>query len=184
MKNSSYPDKNRWVATFMLGQIMGDKSAPFIAKFSEHPNWVLRMASLKTLLALKQEQYGNVYSKLLSDKAFLVRVQALENIRALKMESQAPFVWAMLYDKQNYYANPNSTKRTNIIKDVIVTIGELKFKQAVGPLLTMIDKEKYDDIFEEMDKALAQITEKKSPEGNRSIKRNYWQRFHNSQKTI
>ena len=50
MKNGKYPDKNRWVATFLLGQIMGEKSAPFIAKFFKHPSWVMRMASLKTML--------------------------------------------------------------------------------------------------------------------------------------
>ena len=64
MKNGKYPDKNRWMATFLLGQIMGDKSAPFLAKFLKHPNWVMRMASLKTMLALKQSNYSKNYAKL------------------------------------------------------------------------------------------------------------------------
>ena len=29
MKNGKYPEKNRWLATFLLGQIMGDKSILF-----------------------------------------------------------------------------------------------------------------------------------------------------------
>ena len=29
MKSSDYPDQNRWVATYMLGRIMGKKSASF-----------------------------------------------------------------------------------------------------------------------------------------------------------
>lgn len=65
MKNGKYPDKNRWMATFLLGQIMGDKSAPFLAKFLKHPHWVMRMASLKTMLALKQKDYGRNYASLL-----------------------------------------------------------------------------------------------------------------------
>src|SRR5690606_10601509 len=36
MKNNKYPEQNRWHATMLLAQIMGEKSAPFIAKFSAH----------------------------------------------------------------------------------------------------------------------------------------------------
>src|SRR3989339_1169464 len=103
MKSSDYPDKNRWIATFLLGRIVGKKAAPFIAKFSKHPSWVLRMASLKTLLALKQSDYGPVYAEALGDSSLLVRIQALENIKGLKLKSYGSRVWAMLYDQQNYY---------------------------------------------------------------------------------
>src|SRR5262245_5877213 len=34
MKESKFPDQNRWQATMLLAQIMGKKSAPFIAKFA------------------------------------------------------------------------------------------------------------------------------------------------------
>lgn len=142
MKNGKYPDKNRWVATFLLGQIMGEKSAPFLSKFLKHPNWVMRMASLKTMLALKQKDYGTHYAMLLSDDSFIVRAQALENIRALKLTRSAPQVWAMLYDKKNYYqptlnGKELKTKRSNIIKSVIATIGDLQFNAAKEPLLKM-----------------------------------------------
>ena len=55
MKESKYPEQNRWQATMLLGQVMGKKSAPFIAKFIDHPHWMMRVASLKALLALKQD---------------------------------------------------------------------------------------------------------------------------------
>lgn len=181
MKNGKYPDKNRWVATFLLGQIMGDKSAPFLAKFLRHPNWVMRMASLKTLLALKQAEYGSHYAMLLSDDSFIVRSQALENIRALKIKKSAPSVWAMLYDKKNYYqptlnGKELKTKRSNIIKSVILTVGDLQFAEAKEPLLKMIQKDKYNDIFPEMDVALSKITGKRSPGGDLKSKRVFWQR--------
>jgi hypothetical protein len=38
MKDAKFPEQNRWQATMLLGQIMGKKSAPFIAKFSQHPH--------------------------------------------------------------------------------------------------------------------------------------------------
>ena len=76
MKSDKYPEKNRWVATFLLGRIMGKKSSSFVSRFVEHPNWVLRMASLKTLLALKEERYQKKYIKALKDNSFIVRTQA------------------------------------------------------------------------------------------------------------
>ena len=184
MKNGRYPDKNRWVATFLLGQIMGEKSAPFIAKFSKHPNWVLRLASLKTLLALKQREHGQIYANKLKDASLLVRVQALENIRKLKLAQYAPNVWAMLYDKGNYSQGNNGQKRTNIIKTVIESVGDLRFQKALDPLLTMIQKKKYHDIFDEMDYSLTKISGKESPKGTKEVKKIFWKKYAMSLKTI
>ena len=179
MKNGKYPDKNRWIATFMLGEIMGKKSSPFISKFLIHPSWVMRMASLKTLLALKESRYIPQYTALLNDDSLLVREQALENIRELKISAAAPEVWAMLYDKRNYSVptingKKLAHKRTNIIKEVILTIGELKFEKAKEPLLKMIQKNRYNDIFPEMDLALSKITGETSPTADLKAKRNFW----------
>ena len=181
MKNAKYPDKNRWMATFLLGQIMGDKSAPFLAKFLKHPHWVMRMASLKTMLALKQKTYAPQYATLLKDDSFIVRSQALENIRTLKAENVAPQVWAMLYDKKNYYqptlnGKALKAKRSNIIKNVITTIGDLKFEKAKAPLIKMIQKDKYNDIFPEIDSSLMKITGLTSPKDN-AKKRIFWSRM-------
>lgn len=181
MKNGKYPEKNRWVATFLLGQIMGEKSGPFIVKFTKHPNWIMRMASLKTLLALKQDKFGGEYARLLNDESLIVRTQALENIKALKLTKYSANVWSMLYDRKNYYeptvkGSIKARKRSNIIKNVIGTIGELKFQDARAPLMKMIQKEKYNDIFPEMDVALSEITGHKSPNGDMKAKRLFWNR--------
>lgn len=193
MKNGKYPDKNRWVATFLMGQIMGEKSAPFVAKFIEHPSWVMRMASLKTLLALGQEKYAPLYSKALEDDSLIVRSQALDNIRELKLRDQAQHVWAMLYDKKNYYEPkvekgqiPKDVvrKRTHLIKRVIATVGDLEFTKAKQPLFKMIQNDKYNDIFTEMDYALSKIVKKKSPDGSIEIKRHFWQRLAMADKTF
>ncbi len=177
MKDSKYPEKNRWMATFLLGQIMGIKSAPFIAKFLEHPDWIMRLSALKTLLALKQVKYGAIYAKLLKDDSLLVRYQALENIRALSLTKYAPSVWAMLYDKKNYYSIKNKNKRSSIIKNVITTVGELEFSQARPILLKMVQKEKYADIFNELDYSLSRITKKPSPVGGKKAKKEFWSRI-------
>ncbi len=178
MKKDDYPDKNRWVATFLLGKVMGKQASPFLAKFLSHPQWFMRMASIKTLLALKEKKYYSQYASLLKDPTFIVRLQALDTIKQLNLKKLAPDVWQMLFDKKNYYMSKKSSKakRTNIIKKVITTIGDLEFEKARDALFTMIQKNKYNDIFEEMEYSLSKITKKKIPSGNRSMKRRFWKK--------
>ena len=176
IKEKRFPDENRWVGMFMLGRIMGVKSANYISKYTKHPNWMLRLASLKVLLHLKQDQYKGIYSRMLEDKSMIIRHQALQNIRELKIKSLAPYVWKMLYNKSNYVGMQGQRKRSSIIKDVIKTIGELDFKKAKSPMLKMIQGKKYKDIYEELDYSLSKIMNKKSPKGNIQAKKHFWNR--------
>lgn len=185
MKSKVYPDKNRWVATMTLARIMGKKSSAFLAKFLNHPNWVLRMASMKSLLALGERQYANEYAKALKDKSLIVRKQALDVIIKLNLTSKASHVWAMLYDKDNYYRpKKGASKRTNIIKEAVRSVGYLKFQKAKVPLFTMVQKPKYNDIFTEMDYSLTMITGKKSPKGDQATKRRFWKKISLMNKTF
>lgn len=177
MKDSKYPDPNRWMATFLVGRIMGKKSGPFVAKFLEHPNWIMRMASLKTLLAIRDKRFAKQYIDALSDKSILVRRQALDNIRVLKISNAAPKVWGMLYDDNNYHKINNKLKRSTIIKEVIKTVGELKFSVAKPHLLSMIKSKKYSDIFPELEYSLELISNIKAPKGSISQKRAYWKKI-------
>lgn len=174
MKSKAFPDKNRWVATFALGQIMGKKSAPYLSKFTSHPNWMMRLASLKTLMSLDQRQFKGIYTRLLSDKAMIVRLQALETIKQFDLKSLAPYVWAMLYDKKNYSGAKGGRKRGEIIRSIIKTIGDLRFQKALTPMLSMIQKKKYKDIHAELDYALTKITNKNSPKGDIVVKKLFW----------
>ena len=184
MKSSKYSDRNRWVATFLVGRIMGKKAGPFLNRFIHHPNWVLRLASLKALLALRQSQYGANFAMALKDKSLIVRKQALENITKLSLTQYAPQVWAMLYDKRNYHVRKKGRKGANLIKEAIHSVGELRFKKAQEPLLSMIQKDKYKDIFQEIDTSLAKIMGKESPQGKISIKRHFWKRMALAAKTF
>lgn len=184
IKSSDYPDKNRWIAMFMLGRIMGKKSANFISKFSAHPNWMLRLASLKVLLALDQKQFQGIYTRLLKDKAMIVRHQALENIRKLNLSQLAPYVWAMLYDKSNYAGSEGERKRAHIIKQAIKTVGDLKFEKSKKPMLKMISDKKYKDIAQELDYSLNKLSDKQSPDGNIKSKIHFWTRVETANKII
>ena len=184
MKNSKYPELNRWIATFMLGKIMGKKASPFLVKFLKHPHWSMRVAALKTMLALKDKRFASAYAHALSDKSMLVRKQALENVRRLSLKETAPMVWAMLYDKKNYHVLKDGRKGTHFVKDIVKTVGEFKFQKALKPLLEMIQKDRYNNIFPEIEQALKQITGKKIPKGGVEIKRRYWKKMALAYKTF
>jgi hypothetical protein len=184
IKSADYPDKNRWIAMFMLGRVMGKKSSNFISKFTAHPNWMLRLASLKVLLALQQKQYKGLYTRMLKDKAMIVRHQALENIKSLELKELAPYVWAMLYDKSNYAGTNGSRKRSHIIKEAIKTVGDLEFEKSKGPMLKMIKDKKYKDVFAELDYSLNKMSQKKSPEGGIKEKQYFWSRISVADKII
>jgi hypothetical protein len=184
MKSAKYPDRNRWVATFLLGKIVGKRSAPFISKFLRHPNWVMRMASLKTLLGLKQKKFSSDFAFALKDKSLLVRRQALDNIQKMELGKHSSDVWKMLFDERNYHVKKSGNKRSHIIKKVITTIGDLKFEKAKTPLLSMVQKKKYQDIFTEIDYSLGKITGKKSPDGEKHVKQRYWKKVALANKTF
>jgi hypothetical protein len=176
MKESKYPVQNRWHATMFLAQIMGPKSAPFIAKFTDHPHWMMRVASLKALLGLKQKDYLSVYSKSLTDPSLIVRVQALDNISHMKLDKLAPDVWNMMYDQSNYTGQKGSRKRTSIVKSIIRTVGDLKYHHAKKPLAKLIQKPKYQDLIEELDYSLEKITGEISPNSVEQ-RRKFWQKL-------
>lgn len=173
MKESKYPEQNRWHATMLLAQIMGSKSAPFIAKFADHPHWMMRVASLKALLGLKQADYHAVYSKALKDPSLIVRVQALDNISQLKITKLAPDVWSMMYDQTNYTGEKGARKRTSIVKSIIRTVGDVKYKEAQKPLAKLIQKPKYQDLIEDLDYSLEKITGETSPNSVEQ-RRKFW----------
>ena len=163
MKGESYSDKKRWLATFTMGRIMGKKSLPFIAKFTRHPNWILRLAGLKTLLALKDRSSKKFYLDGLKDASLIVRLQALENIRALEINEYGKDVWEMVFHKHNYQGQKGKRRRINIIRKAIRTVGDLRYLPAQRPLIKLIQNKKYSDLIVDIDYALGKITQKKSP---------------------
>ena len=82
----------------------------------------------------------------------------------------------MLYNKDNYVGTKGSRKRANIIRDAIRVVGELGLKKAKTPMLKMLQRNKYKDIYPELDYSLSKLHEKPSPKGSIAIKRNYWKK--------
>ena len=163
MREGAYSDKKRWLATFSLGRIMGKKSRRFIAKFTRHPHWVMRLAGLKTLLALKDHSSGKFYRDALRDPSLVVRLQALENIRTLNIKEYGQEVWQMIFHKHNYRGGKGQRRRTAIISKAIRVVGELQYSPARGALLKLVQNHKYSDLTADIDYALQKLTGEKSP---------------------
>ena len=173
MKGEQFSDKKRWLATFTLGRIMGKKSLRFISKFTQHPNWILRLAGLKTLLALRDKNSKEYYLDALKDTSLIVRLQALENIRALEIKEYGRNVWEMLFHKHNYQGKKGQRKRTTVIAKAIRTVGDLQYRPVRQALLKLIQSPKYTDLVIDIDYALRKITGIKSPQTH-SKKIQFW----------
>lgn len=173
INTKKYPVKNKWHSIFLIGQIMGDKSIPYLESLSINKNWMIRLASLKTIAKLKNAT-SNIYATLLKDKAMIVRFEALDSIARLELTHLSKNVWNMLYDDRNYSKSEGTRKRSDLIKKVIKVVGDLKFKEAKKPLLKMAKNKKYNDIFSEIDYSLAKIMDKESKGNTIEAKRFYW----------
>lgn len=174
MKKDKYPEKNRWMATLLLGQLLGQRSSPFLAKFLEHPHWMMRLASLKTLYMLKDKRYAKKYAGKLSDPSLFVRMQALENIKGLQLKKYSPRIFQMMFEDHNYSGVKGGRKRLPIIKNVIRALGDLGYTSIKPVLLKMIREKKYNDLFHDLNQSLSKLSQVKVPRGSKKSIRKFW----------
>jgi hypothetical protein len=174
MQNDAYPDRSRWVATFLIAQIMGKKSKKFLAKNISHPHWLIRMASLKSLQMLGAKEFQKSFETALFDNAMVVRSQALQTIERMQFKNSGAAVLRMLEDEKNYREIKGVQKRTSIVSKIIRVLGNLKFLKAKGTFLTLIKDQKNNDIFYQLNTSLEKITGLKAPKGSREQKRKFW----------
>lgn len=154
MKDARFNERNRWTATFLLGRVVGRRSSSFIRKFTKHPNWILRLASLKTLTALNDTD-KQTYLELLNDSSMIVRLQALDSIEKLKMNHLADYVLKMLFNPKNYQQIDNKLKRSNLIAKAITVLGNLQHSKSLKAFKKLIHKPAYEDIKPYLKLALA-----------------------------
>jgi hypothetical protein len=173
INNKKYPIKSKWQSIFLIGQIMGNKSIPYLESLSKNKNWMIRLAALKSIGKLNHKS-SRIYSDMLKDKAMIIRFEALDTISRLKLSHLSKNVWNMLYDNRNYSKTDKGRKRSDLIKKVIKVVGDLKFEEAKKPLLKMAKNIKYNDIFSEIDYSLTRITNKESKGNSIEAKRFYW----------
>ena len=102
----------------------------------------------------------------------------------MQLKDLAPYVWKMLYNRDNYVGAKGDRKRSNIISLAIKTVGDLELEKAKPAMLKMISNQKYKDVFSELDYSLSKLYKKESPQGGAAVKKNYWSRIAVSELTI
>ena len=157
MKNQEMSEQSRWLATMLVGKTLGKRSIDYLSKYAVHPEVILRLASLKSLLSLEAKDRSTVFKNALFDKSLLVRKQALEAIRKLRIDDAGPELIKMLVDKKNYFMKNKRLKRSPIIKDIITTIGTLRLKKTKNLLVSMRKKSSYEDLFPTLDLAISRL---------------------------
>lgn len=157
MKSQKMSEQSRWLATMLVGKTLGKRSVDYLSKYAVHPEVILRLASLKSLLSLEAKDQSTVFKNALFDKSLLVRKQALEAVRKLRIDDAGPELIKMLVDKKNYFMKNKRLKRSPIIKDIITTIGALRIKRTKRLLVSMRKKAAYEDLFPSLDLAISRL---------------------------
>ena len=157
MKDQKMSEQSRWLATVLVGKTLGKKSIDYLAKYTMHPEVILRLASLKSLLSLEARNQSTVFKNALFDKSLLVRKQALEAVKKLNLKDAEPQLLKMLVDKKNYFTKNKKLKRSPIIKEIINTIGALKLKKTKKLLITLRKKAGYEDLYPSLDMAISRL---------------------------
>ena len=157
MKDKKHSEQSRWLATLLVGKALGKKSINYLSNYVSHPDVILRLASIKSLLSLEAKSKRKVFEKALFDKSLLVRKEALRAVRLLNLKKSAPSLMKMLLDKNNYYVKNKKLKRSEIIKQVISTLGDLKYSKAKGLFIKLRGKSGYEDLYPSIDYALSKF---------------------------
>lgn len=175
MKKKNYPVKNRWIAMFSMTKLMGKKSSKVLAKFTKHPDWMMRLGALKCLLFLKEKQYAQEYAALLKDHSMIVRQQALTNIQQLEIKENAKAVNALLHDIN---AKSSSGSHIEQMTDMtIVTLAKFGHKESIKTLLEMLKQSQFKNNSATIDYSLEQLTGLKSPRGDWNAKITFWNKI-------
>ena len=157
IKDKSYPEQSRWLSTILVGKTLGKKSINYLSSYAGHEDVILRLASLKALLSLEAKERSDIFEKALFDKSLLVRKQALQAVRLLNLKNVSKSLIKMLVDEKNYYLEGRKRKRSPILKDVITTIGDLKYKKSYTILKRLRSKRSYEDLYPSLDYAIGKL---------------------------
>jgi hypothetical protein len=176
IKDYQKSEQERWESIIWIGKNLGKKSIPLLCILTEHPHWLLRLGALKTLAAVGFKEGGDYYAKSLKDPSYLVRLQALENIRAFQLKKHAKYIWPVLTQAENFHQHTKEMKKEIFIL-AIRSLGELDYQPSIKPLMALIQLKKYEKYFDHFDYALGLLYKQDSPKGTLLAKRNHWKKI-------
>lgn len=158
LKSDKINDKKRWRAGMEIIKKLGVKSLPLMRKLGEHPDWMLRLLSLKAIRLLKDKTSLSLIERSLFDKSGLVRVEALDLLGDWKIKKSGRKIWKMLSDKKNYLKSNNKTFANKmVVSKIIETIKILKYSRVKKHLLNLRNKKEFKAVALEIDETLKSL---------------------------
>ena len=120
MEDEKQPMELRWRAVTAIGRIGGSESRPEIEKALKSREWYLRNAGLVALSNIDRESASSWARKLLSDKALMVRVAAVETLAGMRDPSSNNLLWEKLYAPENFKGKQSLFIRRKIVESLAV----------------------------------------------------------------
>lgn len=98
-------DRDLYISMMAIGRIGRTKATPLLLSKLEHPSWMVRSASLKSIAQYSRNGPVDVYpiAERLFDKALVVRMDAVKALEALRNPVAIPSLLKALHDPSNYH---------------------------------------------------------------------------------
>jgi HEAT repeat protein len=172
MQDEKQPMEVRWRAVTAIGRIGGADSKPEITKALESPQWFMRNAGLVSMVNIDRDEAVTWARKLLSDKALMVRVAAVEALERMRDTESNNLLWAKLYASENYKGKQSLFIRRKIVE----SLAKLESKGVEGKFVRLLE-DKDESLHHPAISALERLTQKRfgSSKDKFSFKREMWQ---------
>lgn len=172
MQDEKQPMEMRWRAVTAIGRIGGVESKPELLKALESPQWFLRNAGLVAMFSVDREEAVKWSRILLSDKALMVRVAAVESLERLRDTTSNNLLWAKLYASENFKGKHSLFIRRKIVE----SLAKLETKGVEAKFVRLLE-DKDESLHRPAITALERLTQKKlgNSKDKFSLKREMWQ---------
>ena len=156
--------KERWFAVMAVTKLQGSQALGNLKKWAEHPEWFVRLASLKALsyLDLNESTYPtSLVMKRLKDKSILVRDGALEVLGRWCLPQTQSKILGVIDDQEHF----RKKHPLFIRKRAVDVIGQCGFSsvETKKRLVQLFEEENFYDIHSATHQTLQLLTQRKLP---------------------
>ncbi|HVK62311.1 MAG TPA: HEAT repeat domain-containing protein [Bdellovibrionales bacterium] len=110
----------RWKAVTAAARVGGVESKPELERALKSKEWFMRNAALVAMAPLDRKETVTWARKLLSDKALVVRMAAVDAIRKSRDTASVPLLWEKLDAKENFRGSHSLFIRHRIAETLAV----------------------------------------------------------------
>ena len=118
MQDASQTMEVRWRAVTAIGRVGGKDSRPELEKALGSHEWFMRNAGLIAMSNVDRDRAVVWARKLMSDKALMVRVAAVDALTALQDKASSELLWQKLYSAENFKGKQSLFIRRRIVESL------------------------------------------------------------------